>query len=305
MVRQVAPSRSSVLITGESGSGKEMIAEALHYNSPRKDKPFIKLHCAALTESLLESELFGHEKGAFTGAIATKVGRFEEADGGTLFLDEIGDMPAAVQAKLLRALEEFAFTRLGGKENIRVDLRVIAATNQPIDSLVNGGKFRLDLFHRLNGLSLWIPPLRERPEDLEALAAYFVRQFCDKYGKPVKDLDADTSEVLRGYKWPGNVRELKNCIERAVVVCDVPTLLPDHLPDSVRSAERAAAEGPVQGGAAAPDGADYRTTYMRKIILEALERTNGNRNEAAQLLKISRKTLYNRMKELGIRHDFA
>jgi Nif-specific regulatory protein len=186
-----------------------------------------------------------------------------------------------------------------------VDLRVITATNQPIDSLIEGGRFRLDLFHRLNGLSLWIPPLRERPEDLEALVRHFVGQFCDKYGKPEKELHPDTVEVLRRYRWPGNVRELKNCVERAVVVCDHPVLLTDHLPDSVRFAEGAAAEPHAPARTAAPDGADYRTNYMRKIILEALERTKGNRNEAALLLKISRKTLYNRMKELGIRHDFA
>ena len=305
LARKFSQTDMPVLLTGESGTGKEVIARFIYRNGPRHAGPMLSINCASIPESLLESELFGHEKGAFTGAIATKVGRFEEADGGTLFLDEIGDMPPAVQAKMLRALEEFAFTRLGGKENIKVDLRVIAATNQPIDSLIAGGKFRLDLFHRLNGLSLWIPPLRERPEDLEALARHFVQQFCDKYGKPEKDIDPGTMEVLRGYRWPGNVRELKNCMERAVVVCDLPTLLPDHLPDSLRSAGRAPAEPPTSGDTPAPDGADYRTSYMRKIILEALEQTKGNRNEAALLLKISRKTLYNRMKELDIRHDFA
>ena len=315
-----------VLLTGESGTGKEVIARYIYSHSARHARPMISINCASIPESLLESELFGHEKGAFTGAISTKVGRFEEADGGTLFLDEIGDMPAAVQAKMLRALEEFSFTRLGGKESIHVDLRVIAATNQPIDVLISGGRFRLDLFHRLNGLSLWIPPLRERPEDLLALARHFVKQFCEKYGKPEKTIDPGTLEILGRHGWPGNVRELKNCVERAVVVCDLPTLLPDHLPDSLRSeerasverasSERASAEG-ASGERVSADGAladpvpvgqgvgvDYRTNYMRKIILEALERTGGNRNEAALLLKISRKTLYNRMKDLGIRHDF-
>jgi DNA-binding NtrC family response regulator len=304
LARKFSQTDMPVLLTGESGTGKEVIARFIYGNSARHTRPMISINCASIPESLLESELFGHEKGAFTGAITTKVGRFEEADGGTLFLDEIGDMPPAVQAKMLRALEEFSFTRLGGKENIKVDLRVIAATNQPIDSLIGGGRFRLDLFHRLNGLSLYIPPLRERPEDLEALARHFVRQFCDKYGKPEKDLHPGTRDVLRRYRWPGNVRELKNCIERAVVVCDLPTLLPDHLPDSLRASERVA-ERPAAGAAAAPEAADYRTDYMRRIIIEALERTRGNRNEAALLLKISRKTLYNRMKELGIRHDFA
>jgi two-component system NtrC family response regulator len=273
LARKFSQTDMPVLLTGESGTGKEVIARFIYGASARHTRPIISINCASIPESLLESELFGHEKGAFTGAISAKVGRFEEADGGTLFLDEIADMPSAVQAKMLRALEEFTFTRLGGKENIRVDLRVIASTNQPIDALIEGGKFRLDLFHRLNGLSLWIPPLRERPEDLEALTRHFVRQFCGKYGKPEMDLDPDTLEVLRRYGWPGNVRELKNCVERAVVVCDAPALLPDHLPDSVRSAERGAAEPLAAGTGPTSEGADYRTTYMRKIILEALDRT--------------------------------
>ncbi|HET6449897.1 MAG TPA: sigma-54 dependent transcriptional regulator [Spirochaetia bacterium] len=305
LARKFSQTDMPVLLTGESGAGKEVIARYIYGHSARRARPMISINCASIPESLLESELFGHEKGAFTGAISTKVGRFEEADGGTLFLDEIGDMPAAVQAKMLRALEEFSFTRLGGKESIRVDLRVIAATNQPIDSLITGGRFRLDLFHRLNGLSLWIPPLRERPEDLEALARHFVGQFCEKYGKPVKGLDPGTLDVLRRHSWPGNVRELKNCMERAVVVCDLPLLMPDHLPDSLRSAQRTGTVPPVAEPSTAPPGVDYRTAYMRKIILDALERTGGNREEAAQLLKISRKTLYNRMKDLGIRHDFT
>ena len=305
LARKFSHTDMPVLLTGESGTGKEVIARFIYQNSARRTLPMISINCATIPESLLESELFGHEKGAFTGAVSTKIGRFEEADGGTLFLDEIGDMPAAVQAKMLRALEEFVFTRLGGTDNIHVDLRVIAATNQPIDDLIEGGRFRLDLFHRLNGLSLCIPPLRERPEDLHDLARHFIRQFCEKYAKPVKDLHPDTVEVLDNYRWPGNVRELKNCLERAVVVCDLPTLLPDHLPDSVRSAERAGKEREETAASTGTDGSNYRTQYMKKIILEALDRAKGNRNEAALLLKISRKTLYNRMKELGIRHDFC
>ena len=203
LARKFSQTDIPVLLTGESGTGKEVIAQFIYRNSARSTLPLVSINCASIPESLLESELFGHEKGAFTGAISMKVGRFEEADGGTLFLDEIGDMPPAVQAKMLRALEEFVFTRLGGKENIKVDLRVIAATNQPIDSLIEGGKFRLDLFHRLNGLSLWIPPLRERPEDLRDLAEHFVRQFCSKYGKPVMELHAGTVDVLRRYRSAG------------------------------------------------------------------------------------------------------
>ena len=298
LARRFSQTDMPVLLSGESGTGKEVIARFIYQNSARKCRPMLSINCAAIPEALLESELFGHEKGAFTGAISTKIGRFEEADGGTLFLDEVGDMPPAVQAKVLRVLEEFAFTRLGGKENIKVDLRVIAATNQPIESLIEGGKFRLDLFHRLNGLSLCIPALRERTEDLEGLARHFALQFCSKYGKQPLELHPGTLEILRRYRWPGNVRELKNCMERAIVVCDLPTIRPEHLPDSIRASQRSST-------ALGPGSPDYRTDYMRKIILETLQQTNGNRNEAAVLLKISRKTLYNRMKELDIRHDFT
>jgi DNA-binding NtrC family response regulator len=303
LARRFSQTDMPVLLTGESGAGKEVVARFIYQNSARRARPMLSINCAAIPEALLESELFGHEKGAFTGAVTTKIGRFEEADGGTLFLDEIGDMPAAVQAKMLRALEEFAFTRLGGKENIRVDLRVIAATNQPIDALIEGGRFRLDLFHRLNGLSLSIPPLRDRTEDLEGLARHFAGVFGDKYGKGRKEIHPQTLKVLARYRWPGNVRELKNCMERAIVVCDLPAIMPEHLPDSVRCCGTPAEAHAPHGRP--PAGDDYRTAYMRKIIVEALQRTQGNRNEAALLLKISRKTLYNRMKELDIRHDFS
>jgi two-component system, NtrC family, response regulator AtoC len=314
LARKFSQTDMPVLLSGESGTGKEVVARYIYQNSTRRSRPMLSINCAAIPEALLESELFGHEKGSFTGAVATKVGRFEQADGGTLFLDEIGDMPAAVQAKMLRALEEFAFTRLGGKQDIKVDLRVIAATNQPIESLIEGGRFRLDLFHRLNGLSLCIPPLRERPEDIESLARHFAGQFCEKYGKPGGDLDLGTLAILLAYRWPGNVRELRNSVERAIVVCDGPAILPEHLPDSVRASAGAAAAGVAIGRAGddpsrhpAPSAEipDYRTGYMRALILEALQKAGGNRNEAALLLKVSRKTLYNRMKELGIRHDFT
>ncbi len=315
LARKFSQTDMPVLLSGESGTGKEVVARYIYQNSTRRSRPMLSINCAAIPEALLESELFGHEKGSFTGAVTTKIGRFEQADGGTLFLDEVGDMPAAVQAKMLRALEEFAFTRLGGKQDIKVDLRVIAATNHPIESLIEGGGFRLDLFHRLNGLSLCIPALRDRPEDLEALARHFAGQFCEKYGKTGKDLAPETLAILRAHRWPGNVRELKNCIERAIVVCDLPAIVPEHLPDSVRASAGAAAEE-MPAGRAAGDSAgqgtsggtgvsDYRTSYMRTLILDALQKAGGNRNEAALLLKISRKTLYNRMKELGIRHDFT
>jgi len=305
LARKFSQTDMPVLLSGESGTGKEVVARFIFQNSARRSRPLISINCAAIPETLLESELFGHEKGAFTGAISTKIGRFEEADGGTLFLDEIGDMPPAVQAKVLRVLEEFVFTRLGGKENIKVDLRVIAATNKPIESLIEGGTFRLDLFHRLNGLSLCIPALRDRTEDLEGLSRHFVKLFCDKYGKQPLELHPSTLEILRRYRWPGNVRELKNCMERAIVVCDLPTIRPEHLPDSILASQRRPEALVSPESPASPEPRDYRTDYMRKIILDTLQRTNGNRIEAAELLKISRKTLYNRMKELDIRHDFA
>jgi two-component system response regulator AtoC len=305
LARRFSQTDMPVLLSGESGTGKEVIARFIFQNSARRSRPMISINCAAIPEALLESELFGHEKGAFTGAISTKIGRFEEADGGTLFLDEIGDMPPSVQAKVLRVLEEFVFTRLGGKENIKVDLRVIAATNKPIETLIEGGAFRLDLFHRLNGLSLCIPALRDRTEDLEGLSRHFVTLFCDKYGKQPLELHPSTLEILRRYRWPGNVRELKNCMERAIVVCDLPSIRPEHLPDSILASQRPPETLVSPEAPASSEPRDYRTDYMRKIILDTLQRTNGNRNEAAELLKISRKTLYNRMKELDIRHDFA
>ena len=248
LARKFSQTDMPVMLSGESGTGKEVIARFIYQNSTRQARPMISINCAAIPEALLESELFGHEKGSFTGAISTKIGRFEEAHGGTIFLDEVGDMPAAVQAKILRALEEFVFTRLGGTENIKVDLRVIAATNQPIPALIEGGRFRLDLFHRLNGLSLCIPPLRERPEDLEMLAGHFTRQFCEKYGKPRKDAAPCTRwRSCASYRWPGNVRELKNCTERAIVVCDGAAVLPEHLPDSMRSSEGMTARLGIDG----------------------------------------------------------
>ncbi len=304
LARRFSQTDMPVLLTGESGVGKEVIAQYIHENSDRRHRPLLGINCAAIPDTLLESELFGYEKGAFTGAVSGKAGKFEEADGGVLFLDEIGDMPLGVQAKMLRVLQDFTITRLGGTQPIRVNIRILAATNHPLDRLLARGTLRSDLYHRLNGLVLSIPPLRERLEDLPLLAAFFIDRFNGKYGKSVRELSPEALAIFRRYGWPGNIRELKNCLERAVVVCDDPTILPEHLPDSVCRLEETGAGGPASAGPSSLEDA-YRTQYLRKVILEALARAGGNRIEAARLLKISRRTLYSRMKELDIRYDFS
>ncbi len=289
-----------VLISGESGVGKEVIAHYLYENSHRKERPFVSINCAAIPETLLESELFGYEKGAFTGASTKKIGKFDEAHQGTLFLDEIGDMPLHLQAKMLRVLQDFSFYRLGGQKTISVDTRIIAASNQDLDALIKEKQFREDLYHRLNGIHLRIPALRSRSEDLENLVNNFVAYYKKKYRKPITMVDDETIRILKKYQWPGNIRELMNCLERATVVCEGKRILPEHLPDrinnvkDVRSADRNVLN----------QHDDHRATFLRKVILEALTKTHGNRKEAAQLLNISRKTLYTRMKELDITYDF-
>src|SRR5579883_1080818 len=233
LVAQVGPSKASVLITGESGTGKELIAEAIHLASPRARMPFVRLHCAALAESLLESELFGHERGAFTGAVARREGRFKQADGGSLFLDEIGEIPGGTQVKLLRFLQEKTFERVGGNETIKVDVRIIAATNRDLKAEMARGAFREDLFYRLNVVTVELPPLRERPGDIAALASFFLRRYAAENGKTIEGIADSALDVLGAYAWPGNVRELENVIERAVVLCDAPQIEARHLPRSL------------------------------------------------------------------------
>ncbi|HEY9593149.1 MAG TPA: sigma-54 dependent transcriptional regulator [Spirochaetia bacterium] len=292
MVRQVAPSRSSVLITGESGSGKEMIAEALHYNSPRKDKPFIKVHCAALTESLLESELFGHEKGAFTGAIARKRGRFELAHMGTLFLDEIGEINQNVQIKLLRVLEEKKFERVGGEETIEVDVRVIAATNRNLKEAIEKGSFREDLYYRLNVVNIHIPPLRERKEDIPLLVAAFLKEFSQENGKKIEGIDAKARLALYNYSWPGNVRQLRNSIESAVVLCKGQSVTLEDLPPNVRG-ESGDDSVKLSLGASLAD-------MEKEVIRSTLAREGGNKSRTAEILGIGRKTLHRKIEEYGL-----
>jgi DNA-binding NtrC family response regulator len=292
MVRQVAPSRSSVLITGESGVGKEMIAEALHYNSPRKDKPFIKLHCAALTESLLESELFGHEKGAFTGAIARKRGRFELAHLGTLFLDEIGEINQNVQIKLLRVLEEKKFERVGGEETVETDVRLIAATNRDLKEAITKGTFREDLYYRLNVVNIHIPPLRERKEDIPLLVAAFLKEFSQENDKPIEGIDAKARLALYNYSWPGNVRQLRNSLESAVVLAKGTTITMDDLPPNIRG-ETGTDSLRLTVGASLAD-------VEKEVIRSTLAREGGNKSRTAEILGIGRKTLHRKIEEYGL-----
>jgi len=292
MVRQVAPSRSSVLITGESGSGKEMIAEALHYNSPRKDKPFIKVHCAALTETLLESELFGHEKGSFTGALARKRGRFELAQLGTLFLDEIGEINQNVQIKLLRVLEEKRFERVGGEETIEVDVRLIAATNRDLKEAIARGAFREDLYYRLNVVNIHIPPLRERREDIPLLIAAFLREFSLENGKTIDGIDPKARLALYNFPWPGNVRQLRNSIESAVVLCKGATITLDDLPPNLR--------GEIGSDSLRVPVGTTLAEVEKEVIRATLAREGGNKSRAAETLGIGRKTLHRKIEEYGL-----
>ena len=292
LVRQVAPARTSVLITGESGVGKEMIAESLHYNSPRRDKPFIKLHCAALTETLLESELFGHEKGAFTGAIARKRGRFELAHLGTLFLDEIGEINQTVQIKLLRVLETKSFERVGGEETVEVDVRLIAATNRDLTQAIAKGSFREDLYYRLNVVNIHIPPLRERKDDIPLLMAAFLREFSRENGRTIEGIDPKARRALTNYSWPGNVRQLRNSIESAVVLCKGNVITPEDLPPGIRG---------EQGGEAVRLSVGSTLAEAEKeIIRSTLAREGGNKSRAAEVLGIGRKTLHRKLQEYGI-----
>ncbi len=279
VIDQVAPSRASVLITGESGTGKELVAEAIHQQSPRSNGPFIKLHCAALAETLLESELFGHERGAFTGAVARRDGRFQLADGGTLFLDEIGEISPSVQVKLLRFLQEREFERVGGSQTIQVDVRVIAATNRDLAGEVAKGNFREDLYYRLNVVSLEMPALRERKTDIPILANFFLQRFARENGKPIKGFSDGALESLVAYDWPGNVRELENAVERAVVMTNNDLVQQDALPTNV--APRMGADGspPIPGSTL--------EEIERFAILKTLEQTGGSTSRAADILGIS------------------
>jgi transcriptional regulator with GAF, ATPase, and Fis domain len=309
LARKVAASPSAVLIRGESGTGKGLLARAIHDNSLRAGKPFVKVHCAALAPGLLESELFGHVKGAFTGAVRDKVGRFELADGGTLFLDEIGDISLDVQTKLLRVLQEKTFERVGSSEPVQVDVRLVAATHQNLEQLIRQGRFRADLYYRLNVIPLTMPPLRERGEDVPELALHFLRQYGERCGKSVSQMDDEALLALRSYHWPGNVRELENAVEWAVVVADGPALTVDDLPEEVRRASAGyspASLMPPAGGAVGESGWGLRAERAqrdrreRESLLRALAAAGGNKAEAARLLGMARSTLISRLKKHGL-----
>ncbi len=292
-VAQVAQTNTTVLIRGESGTGKELIAHAIHYNSLRAKKPFVKVSCAALPDTLIESELFGYEKGAFTGANARKKGRFELAEGGTIFLDEIGDINASTQVKLLRVLQEREFERLGGTDSVRVNVRVIAATNKDMEKAIADGTFREDLYYRLNVFTIFVPPLRDRKADLLLLADHFLEKFSREHGKVIKRISTPAIDMLMSYHWPGNVRELENALERAVLVCDGQVIHGHHLPPSLQTAEgsgtvtRVSLKDAVEG-------------FERDLIQDALKTTRGNRAKAARLLDTTERILNYKVRNLGV-----
>jgi two-component system response regulator HydG len=295
-VSQVAPSEATVLITGDSGTGKELIASAIHYNSPRKQSPFVKINCAAITETLLESELFGHEKGAFTGADRRKDGRFVQADKGTLFLDEVGTMPLSMQAKLLRVLQEREVTRVGGEKVLPVDVRVLAATNQDLKHMIQEGAFREDLYYRLNVVGIEIPPLNNRREDIPLLAQAFCTDLAAKNRKAIKGFTPQAMDRLIKYDWPGNVREMMNAIERAVVMAHSAYIEVEDLPDPIVAKESSAQIN-------TDDRVVLENVSLRemekKVILRTLLEVDNNKSEAARRLGITRKTLHKKLKEYG------
>jgi DNA-binding NtrC family response regulator len=284
-IAKVADTKSTVLLCGERGTGKELIARSIHYNSQRNNRAFIPVDCASLVETLIESELFGHVRGAFTGASAAKRGLFEEADGGTLFLDEVGNLSLSVQSKLLRFLQEHEIKRVGGTESIKVDVRIIAATNQPLEPLVNSGKFREDLFDRLNVVTITLPPLRERKEDIPFLASHFLQKFSEENHKNISHLSPEALDILTRYSWPGNVRELEHTVERAVIFSVHPIILPEDLPkkmfEEIGSPEILIPEKPLS-----------LRELGKRYVLKVLQETGGNKKKASEILGIDRTTLY-------------
>ena len=298
-VSMVAAKKSTVLITGESGTGKELIARAIHYNSDRRSKPFVVVNCAALPDTLIESELFGYEKGAFTNASQKKVGRFELAHGGTLFLDEIGELNLGTQAKFLRAIEQETFTRLGGTDEIKVDVRVIAASNRDLETMAKAGEFRPDLFYRLNVVSLYLPPLRERPEDIALLLDHFLRLKAQEHSMAPKSLSPEVVDFFTSYYWPGNIRELENLIERLTILTPHETIMLRDLPAGMRSTDQTATlkEDVLSGSRPLSEAVDE---FERELIVKALQRTGFNQTKAASLLGTSRRILKYRIEKLKI-----
>ncbi|MBW2478190.1 MAG: sigma-54-dependent Fis family transcriptional regulator [Deltaproteobacteria bacterium] len=293
MASSVAASNANVLITGESGTGKELLARSIHYSSPRKEKPFVVLNCAALSEGVLESELFGHEKGAFSGALMSRKGRFELADQGTLFIDEVAEMSMAAQVKLLRVIQEHEFERVGGNKTIQVDVRIVAATNKNLEDQVKSGRFREDLYYRLNVVNIHIPPLRERREDIEELSRYFLNKYVAETGKKILDMAPRTLSCLLAHDWPGNVRELQNAIERAVVLAKGSELTPRDLPQGLQGDDQICLQLPEKGG----NLTEILEDLERQLIIQTLQREDGSQTRAAEALGIKRTTLRYKMEK--------
>lgn len=298
LIDRVAQTDSTVLITGESGTGKELVARALHYKSPRRDRPLVAINCGAIPHELLESELFGYVRGAFTGAVRDKKGRLQLADGGTVFLDEISEMSPSLQVKLLRVLQEREFEPVGSVKPVKVDIRIVAATNKDLEQLVEKGRFRADLFWRLNVVPIYIPPLRERKEDIELLLAHFLQVYNARYGKALEGFSPRALEVLREYPWPGNVRELENLVQRLVVLKGSGVVEPEDLPEKFRNGHRKA-DFPLLPLESLDLNAAV-SALERYLITTALKRANGVKSKAAELLGIKRTTLLHKMKKNGI-----
>ncbi|MEE9257658.1 MAG: sigma-54 dependent transcriptional regulator, partial [bacterium] len=294
LVKRVAKTQSTVLVFGKSGTGKELIAKALHFQSRRSDKPFVAVNCSAIPETLMESELFGHTKGSFTGAVSNQKGLFEDANGGTLFLDEVAEVPPSIQVKMLRALQEREIRRIGGRENIPIDVRVIAATNRDLEEMVKEGTFREDLFYRLNVIPLRLPELRERSEDILPLAEHFIEKFCDRNGVGRKKLSKSALQRLTEYSWPGNVRELENLMERAVALCEGDVIDSGDIPSGVgRNGS---------GDPASLIGGDMSLDEIeRRHIESVLDRTGGHQIQASRILGIDRRTLYRKLIKYGLK----
>jgi two-component system response regulator AtoC len=295
LIHDVAPTNTTVLIQGENGTGKELIANAIHFNSPNLKKPFIKLNCGVLAENLLESELFGHVKGAFTGAIKDKIGRFELANGGTLFLDEIGDVSLNMQVKLLRVLQEGEFERVGGTETLKVDVRIITATNHDLEALLQEGKFRQDLYYRLNVIPIQVPPLRERKDDIKLLVEHFIKKFEDLHKKEIENIDKDAIAALEDYDWPGNIRELENYVERSIVLNKTGSITKSDFPQAIAQSQKTIVEyDEATGLGGAVD------LFERQLILSELKRNSGNKAKTATSFKVNRSTFMSKLKKYGI-----
>jgi two-component system response regulator AtoC len=310
VIDKVADTPSTVLITGESGTGKELVATALHQGSSRRDRPLVKINCAAIPKDLMESELFGYERGAFTGAVSSKPGRFELADGGTLFLDEIGEVPIEMQVKLLRVLQESEFERVGGIKTTRVDVRLIAATNRDLEKETEAGRFRKDLFYRLNVVPIVLPPLRDRADDIPQLVTHFIEKYNKRLNKKIEGITDEAMLLLQAWPWPGNIRELENLMERVLLFADGPRIESRDLPEGVRGGMQAAPTVTATGATAVPGETPLKDFLKQKqaeieksFIVQALAKTEGNVTRAAKLLQISRKSLQTKMKEFGLRDE--